>query len=301
MAERVLVTGGAGFVGSRLVGRLAAEGYEVHVLERPGAAIDSLGELAASIPVHQVGGTWEDLNRVFVESRPDVVVHLAALIVTEHEPSDIEPLVRSNVLLGTLLIEAMSRHRVSRFVNTGTFWQHFGTGNEPVNLYAATKEAFEVLLRYWVAVSPLRAVTLKLFDNYGPDDPRPKLIPMLSRLVVEGGYADLSPGDQLVDLVHIDDVVDAFVRAAGRTAFLPSGSNESFAVSSGKPLPLREIVAEFERQVGHPLDIRWGGRPYRSREVMVPWQGGQPLPGWRPSVGLQEGFAALARKLSRQK
>ena len=63
---------------------------------------------------------------------------------------------------------------VKILVNTGTSWQHYENKDySPVNLYAATKQSFEAILQYYVEVASLKAITLKLFETYGLDDPRP--------------------------------------------------------------------------------------------------------------------------------
>jgi len=66
--------------------------------------------------------------------------------------------------------------------------------------------------------------------------------------------------------------------------------NEKYAVSSLNPLPLRQLVALFEAEVGAKLPIEWGAKPYRAREIMVPWTKGSLLPGWQPQIDLKSGL-----------
>jgi nucleoside-diphosphate-sugar epimerase len=133
-------------------------------------------------------------------------------------------------------------------------------------------------------------VTLKLYDTYGPDDPRPKLLTLLRQTAASQRLLAMSPGEQLLDLVHIDDVIDAYARAADRLLADQVEGHERYAVSSGAPRPLREVVEVFEEAAGVRLPIRWGGRSYRPREVMRPWDRGRPVPGWHPRVGMLDGF-----------
>ena len=102
----------------------------------------------------------------------------------------------------------------------------------------------------------------------------------------------MSPGEQMIDLVHVDDVVEAFVLSAQRLVSGTVEGHERYAVSSGRPIKLRELVELFVRVTAGPLAIEWGGRPYRDREVMIPWNTGSPVPGWQPKVGLEEGIQA---------
>jgi nucleoside-diphosphate-sugar epimerase len=289
--NRALVTGGNGFVGSHVVRRLVHEGWEVHAIVRPHSDLAPIAELRGRIVRHEYDGSTESLVRAVEAARPDVAFHLASLFLSEHRPEDVAPFVTANLLLGTQLMEAMSGGGVTRLVNTGTSWQHYESRDyAPVNLYAATKEAFEAIIAYYVEARGARVITLKLFDTYGPDDPRPKLFHLLAKVAREQQPLDMSPGEQLIDLVHVDDVVTAFLLAADRLLQDAVAGHERYAVSSGAPLALRKLVAIYERVSGVTLPIRWGGRPYRQREVMRPWDRGTRLPGWAPRIGLEEGI-----------
>jgi nucleoside-diphosphate-sugar epimerase len=112
----------------------------------------------------------------------------------------------------------------------------------------------------------------------------------------------MSAGEQLLDLVYIDDVINAFL-AAGQTVFDPSESKfRSYAVTSGKPLSLREVVDVYNSVAEDRVRVVWGGRPYRDREVMIPWSGGNSIPGWEPTVSLHDGLlrCEAARQLAVQ-
>jgi nucleoside-diphosphate-sugar epimerase len=233
---------------------------------------------------------------IVASARPDIVFHLASLFLSEHTADQLESLITSNVLFGTQLVEAMMANGVPLLVNTGTSWEHYcNSAYSPVNLYAASKHAFESILQYYVEAKGLQAITLKLFDTYGPDDPRPKLFTLLRRIADEQKTLGMSPGEQMIDLMHVDDVVEAFVLSADRLLCSAVEGHERYAVSSGAPIRLRDLVELFGRVIGRPLPIEWGGRPYREREVMVPWNTGVSVPGWLPTVGLEEGIGLMEK------
>lgn len=291
--RRVLLTGATGFVGNHLARRLASEGWELHAVVRRESDLSRLDPVRDRITVHCHDGTTEGMAGIVADAAPELVFHLASLFLSEHRPSDLERLVASNILFSSQLLEAMSMAGVTRLVNTGTSWQHYeGREYSPVNLYSATKQAFEAILRYYEETAGIMAVTLKLFDTYGPDDWRPKLFRLLRTVAESGEPLAMSPGEQLIDLVYIDDVTEAFLVAAD---ILFSGRvhhHERYAISSGSPIRLRDLVAAFSRELGRDVPIHWGGRPYRSREVMETWQG-PALPGWSPKVSLGEGLRRL--------
>lgn len=285
--KKALITGGTGFIGSNLARRLVNDGWQVHLITR----YNQPDDIKDHFNVHIHDGSTICMNAIMAEATPDVVFHLASLFLSEHSSNDIERLIISNVLFGAQLLDAMTTHKITKIVNTGTAWQHYQNKQySPVNLYAATKQAFEDILQYYVETHNISATTLKLFDTYGPMDPRPKLFHLLNRVAKENKPLAMSPGEQLIDLVYIDDVVQAFVVAAERLQRGLVIEHETFGISSGNPIALKKLVETYGHVLGKQLPIEWGHKPYRNREVMVPWDSYDSLPGWNPNITLDKGI-----------
>jgi len=269
---------------------MLADGWQISVVIQKGLSAEPLGDDARRVQLFDLDGTTEQLKGIVAEAKPDVVFHLASLFLASHTSEQIVPLIESNVLFGTQLLEAMTANGVSRIINVGTFWQHFESRDfDPVNLYAATKQAFESVLAYYVNARNVRALTLKLYDTYGVGDPRKKLIAILGEAAASKSELAMSPGEQLLSLVYVDDVVEAFVVAANRLLKGAACPNESFAVRANELISVKDFVALYSRVSGREIPVKFGGRPYREREVMVPWLL-PTLPGWTPKVTLEEGI-----------
>ena len=298
--KRALVTGGTGYVGSMLVRRLVADGWDVHLIVRPNTDKKVLAPVAEHIECHVHGGSSQGICDIVAAARPDVVFHLASLFLAQHKVSDVEALVNSNVLFSVQLAEAMASNGVRHLINTGTSWQYYeNEAYNPVNLYAATKQAFESLLAYYVAAHGFVVTTLALFDTYGPGDWRQKLIALLWKTADSSEPLAMSPGEQSIDLVHIDDVVAAFVLSAQQLAGKASGHTH-YGVSSGRPMLLRDLVKRFEKATGAAVPILWGARPYRPREVMSPWTDFNPVPGWHPRTPFETGILQTRPPVARE-
>ena len=291
------ITGATGFIGSHLTRRLVDNGWSVHALVRPQTDLALLDDMKGKIAIHAHNGTTAQLCAILGKAQPDVVFHLASLFLSQHGPEDVLPLVNSNLGFPASLLEAMAQHGLKKLVNTGTSWQYYQDNvQNPVNLYAATKEAFEDIIRYYTEATGLQAITLLLYDTYGPGDYRQKLINHLLKAARSGEPLRMSPGDQRIDLIHVDDVVDAYLLAADLLLAGGKAGHARYAVTSGIYYSLKDVVALLEKMLGKPLPVQFGERPYRVREVMHPWTGGDVLPGWQPKVSLASGLADLAAR-----
>lgn len=291
---RIMITGASGFIGSCLARVLVAQSHEVSLLCRPGSSLDLIEDLLNRVQIYQAVCEMEPIKRAFEAAAPEVLVHLASCFIAEHKPEDIPQLISSNVLFGNLLLEAMISCGCKHLVNAGTAWQFYHRPSyHPVCLYAASKQAFEAVVDFYVSAYDLRAVSLYIYDTYGPNDPRRKLFRLL--LDLNAGRTpsiDMSPGEQELSCLYIDDVTRAFVRAIHLiTEDQKSSEHLHYALPAKESLSLKDLAATFSRVSGKSLPIAWGRRSYRKREVMKIWrEGSQSLPGWSPQVSLEEGI-----------
>ena len=281
--HHALVTGGTGFVGTALVRRLAADGWAVDALVRSGAAT-----LPEGVTAHRIPDSIDGMIELVTSLAPTHCFHLATAFRGVHAPADIAPMIEANLGFGTALAEACARVPDLRFLNTATVWQHFdAAAYSPVSLYAATKQAFADLLVFYAEVEGLAVHTLELTDTYGPADTRAKLIPFLLRAGAEGIRLEMTDGSQLIDLVHVEDAVGALLA----TAAAPAGP--SYGARGDGAITLRELVGRFQAATGLTLDVAWGVRPARPREMVRPWMTAGPPPEWSPRIRLDDGLRAL--------
>lgn len=278
---RILVTGHSGFIGTHLCARLRKE-HEVFYLSRPHNPMQVLGADGSTFffAKNNIGA----LSQFMRSNKIDGIIHLASLYLQKHEPQNILDLIQSNVYLGTAVLEAAASAGVKWFINTGTIWQNYNAaaGSDeycPVNLYAATKQAFMDIAKFYSETTDICICTLKLCDTYGPDDTRKKIFALFEENARSGETLQMSAGEQKMDILHIDDVVEGFFHLA---EMLQDGENlrNEYVLSSGQQLTLRDLAERYEHEHNVHLNIEWGARPYRVREVMTPYKG-NVLPGWK--------------------
>jgi nucleoside-diphosphate-sugar epimerase len=290
------VTGVTGFVGSHVARHLLSAGIDVAAVVRPTARLDRIPDLVGRISLHSDDGSVDTMRAIVATADPDVVFHLATNFVAEHRAEDVDFLVADNVAFPTRLLDALGDgNRV--FVNVGTCWQHVdGAPYRPKNLYAATKQAFEDVLRWYVERGSVRAITVNLYDSYGPLDHRPKVLSALVAALRTGETLEMSSGVQLVDLVHVDDVVQGLRLAADLVAVAGDDAARVMPIhslSSGRPCTLRELVEVLGDVAGRPVPVRWGARPDRVGDMTTFWDSGPPVPGWTPTIRLEIGLGEL--------
>ena len=272
---KVILTGTTGFLGAALLRRCRELGIETIAVGRMPANQCVSDALAAS-------GSF------------DGCVHLATYYLPSHAEEQIPDLVDANITFGTRMLEASVKLGCKWFVNAASFWQHAADGI-PVNLYSAMKEAFQGIAAYYNAAYGLKVTNLELTDTYGENDPRKKLVNLWCNALNGKDVLPMSQGRQEIELVHKDDVVDAFLdlaRMLDSGDERVSGSGETYYLPTEK-MTLRETASVFENATRGVLPIQWGARPERAREIMKIEHRGMPLPGWRQKTDLPAGFARL--------
>jgi UDP-glucose 4-epimerase len=312
----VLVTGGAGYVGSHAVKALAAAGHDVVVYDDlsagHAAAVDRLAKAFPARRIELVRGDILDTAAVAAalgRSRAEAVMHFAArLLVAE---SVREPLgyYRANVA-GTLsVVEAMAASGVRHLVFSSTA-ATFGEPEtvpidethpqRPINAYGETKLAVERALPHVERATGIRSITLRYFNASGADpdgvigeDHRPEehLIPLAigaalggPSLTLYGDDYDTSDGTCVRDYVHVSDLADAHVAALGRLA--GGGPSGAFNLGNGLGMSVRQVVEAVARVAGRAVPHRIGPRrPGDPARLVASNARARAELGWSPRLG----------------
>jgi nucleoside-diphosphate-sugar epimerase len=281
--RRALVSGITGHLGHEVAHQLSEQGTEVYGLTRQVVAPDDA--------LVQIDGSTRSVLGAFEKISPDVVIHLAGLSRREHRFSDIEPFVEANILFGTQLLEGMRISGCRHIITAGTYLQHYDTdAYRAFNLYAATRQAFEAVLEFYVDAYEISVVRLALADIYSEHDTRPKLMTDIARSWSDSRSLTLRDPDAFVDLIHVEDAAAAFLQAAAQleTGGIPARTLSRFSVSSGEDITARELVHRFERQAGRNLQITSDSAPAPMRRIKP--RRSAPVPGWRPRITLEDGI-----------
>lgn len=289
--KRVLITGITGYIGSHLAQVLLPD-CEVFGLVREPLHRSYIADFQEQLHLITADDSYASVEAAIRKAQPELVYHLAAYYTGARGPEATPALITSNVTFGAYLLEAMSACGCTALVYANTVMAHYGgEAYRPLNLYAATKQAFSDLLAYYTDAGSMQAVTLVLSDTYGPDDCRPKVLKLIRGAVQRGESIALSDGGQDYDVVHIDDVVRAFYLAGEQLRQRDDWKNEIFQVCADRPMTLRQTVEKMLEINGFPPETAaWGRRPNAEREIRKAVRLYPTLPNWKPQVDIEKGL-----------
>ena len=304
--KKVLITGGAGFIGSHVADRFLAEGWEVHV-------IDNLyngrrqnvpaGATFHEIDIRDVAAA--DLVRTLV---PDVLVHLAAQMDVRKSVADPAFDAQVNVLGSLNLLEAVRQHAPStRVVFSSTGGAVYGDFTEPPNIetfsknpespYAISKLAVENYLAYYGRVHGMEYAVMRFANVYGPrQDPHGEagvVAIFCGRILDRHAMTVFGDGLQTRDYVYVGDVVDATYR--GATQPLPKTElldTRAYNVGTGVPTDVLRLATVLMAAAGMTTPVEHAPeRPGEQRTSYLDVSKAGAQLGWRPAVSLEDGLS----------
>jgi len=296
----VLVTGANGFVGSHLCRYLVNLNAEVHVFVRDASDRSRLRDIEDKITVWHGDITLYNLVcNCLLGARPKVIFHLAAARDVKRDIALLAPVVNTNLTGAINLFRAVEETGISPscIVNTGSS-EEYGNGQTPfvesqrempVSPYSLSKVAATHLGQMLYRTSGLPVVTLRPFLVYGPGQSTDMFIPSLIRHCLEKKDFSMTAGDQTRDFVYIDDLIDAYLRAA----FCSSATGEVINVGSGIEYRIKDVAEQIVLKMGSPVRLMIGALQKRAGEAEHFFCNNgkaREVLGWSPLVSLDKGL-----------
>jgi len=295
---RILVTGGAGFIGSNLVERLIAEGHDVAILDDLSTGVRDYVPAGARFYESDLTDAAAT-DRCIAEFRPEIVSHHAAQIDVRRSVTDPILDARTNILGSLALLESCTRHGVRKLIYASTGGAIYGEGqmlpateDHPVNPeapYGASKHAVEHYLHIWKLLHGLDWTVLRYPNVFGPrQSPHGEagVNAIFIGLMLAGERPRVyGTGEQVRDYLYVDDVVAANVLA------LTQAGGEILNLGTGIPTSVNDIVRELNRILGTELDpIREPARPGEIQRIYLDASRAHRILGWQAAVAFADGL-----------
>lgn len=293
--NKILITGGAGFIGSNVTELFCDKGFDVTVLDDLSFGYKSFVDKRAKF----IEGSISDANLLKKAlTGIDAVVHLAASSIIQFSFTNPVGYYENNVLNGIKLLEAMKKKGVKKIIFSSTAAVYGEPKNvpvkesdekDPMTIYGSSKLAFERLLYVYYKNYGIDSVSLRFYNAYGPRDnqkPATRAIPMwiddiLHRRVVEWYWQ----GSQLRDYVYVEDIALAII-----DVLKLKGCN-IFNIGSGNGILMKDVLKILEEIVGKKMKTKdLGPRKGDPMKLVADISKIEKEVGWKPKTSLREGL-----------
>ena len=315
MAERILVNGGAGYIGSVVTSQLLAKGYEVVVCDNLSHGSKKAVPTEAKLIVADTADRAA-LDRIFQEYRVDAVMHFAAFIEAGESMQAPEKYFRNNTVNSLTLLEAMLAHKVPRLVFSSTA-ALYGTPDRtpieetdplrPTNAYGESKLLVEQMLAWFHRIHGLRYASLRYFNaagaagELGEDHvPESHLIPITLQVAlgkreyvsIFGTDYPTPDGTCVRDYIHVSDLASAHILVLDA---LRDKGKLIYNLGTGRGFSVRDVLETVRRVTGHPIPAREMARRPGDPAVLV--AGSESIKRdlqWRPQYPALEAIVRSA-------
>lgn len=312
--QRILVTGGTGFIGSHLVRRLAVDGHQVHVVHRPGSNLSRLAEAGSTVRLWPCElSDSAGLSNVLGAIRPEVIYHLAGDASLRHfDPAlagvsdSIERNLRASM---NLVVTAANANlpELRLLVRLGGM-EEYGRGplpydeaqrEQPVSPYSASQVAVTHYLQMLAARLAFRSVTIRPALIYGPGQAKSFFIPSLIESCLEGRDFRISTGSQGRDLLYVDDLIAGLMRLL----VVSVTPGEIINLGSGGEYLIKDVAATIVRLTGSKIRLLEEGtaRPGQIEHLYGSRRKAEALLGWQPTIDLESGLRRTIEAISLKK
>ena len=299
MADNILVTGGAGFIGSHVVNALIEKNIMPIVVDNLSSGkIENLDPRAL---FYQQDITDDEMmEKIFMLHKPKYVFHLAAQISVSNSEKDPIEDARINIIGSLKLLEFSVKYGVEKFIFSSTGGAIYGddvseiptSENEfpkPISPYGIAKFSVENYLRFYNYQHGLKYAVLRYANVYGPrQDPHGEagVVAIFSeRMLKDDEVIIFGDGENIRDYVYVTDVASANLLAMEKL------ENEVVNICTGVGTSVNELFAALKKSTGYSKEpIHADPRPGDLRKSILSWEKAKNLMGWKPSVRLNDGL-----------
>jgi nucleoside-diphosphate-sugar epimerase len=255
LKKNILITGASGFIGSHVLDECLKNNFNVHAIFRDSKKnVIFVKKYKKQIFPIFYDNIYEIKNKL-TNCKIDYVIHCATHYIKKHDHNDIENIIKSNVLFSTILLDAVVKIKIKKFINLGTVWQHFNdTKNLAFNLYAATKQSFECIFNYYKnQYTKIKFYNILLTDTFGTNDKRKKLIPILLKNFNSKNQSKINiPKNLSMNLVNINEVTKCL-----NILLKNNSKSNNYVIKSKQDVKIFDLINFLNDNLEKKIKINW--------------------------------------------
>ena len=299
--KNILVTWWSWFIWSCLIKKLIEDNH-IFCVTRKASSFDRILDILGNKNLETLySDNINDIEKIFRDNHIDYIIHLATTYKKAHEIEDIDAMINTNISLWTYLCQFAIKYWTKYFINTWTFFEYEHKKNReniisedttelPYNLYASTKLSFHNVLKYYTNNNDFKAITLRLFSPYGPND-NIKIIPLLIKNMIDNwDELKLSWWEQKLSFTYVDDICNAYIKSIEKIEDLEH-NYEVFNIWSGETYSLNEIY-EILCDISWKIwNVKFWAFPYAKNEIFYSqcdYKKAKRLLWWEPKISIKD-------------
>ena len=297
--KKILITGGAGFIGANFTYKFLDLGYNVHLIEKKESNLWRLEGIKDKLGLHFVDlKNYDELESLITRLKPQIIIHFAAVGTYPRKQQELKAMVETN-LLGTInLVNACSKINFQCFINTGSS-SEYGIKDKPMketdllepdNPYGITKAAATMYCQYIAKKSDLPIVTIRPFAPYGYFEEKERLIPTVIKSCLMNRELKLSSPKSVRDFIFIEDLIEAYLLAIKNIRAI---KGEIFNLGTGKQSTIAKVVRTIKKITHSTIKPKYGQvKPVQAepKNWVADISKIKKILNWQPKYDLEEGL-----------
>ena len=282
--KTLLITGTSGFIGYNFLKYILSKNYLVidilRIKNKKNVKLKNLKKKYPKTYKNIFFSEYSDLNKKIKKLKVNYFINFATLYKNNHEYDDIFNFIKSNILFPSLLYELVYK-KVSKVINFGSMMQHQSDGKFTAkNFYAATKNAFEMINNFYnYSYNKTKFYNLKLYESFGENDHRKKLIPTIIKNYKKNKITNIVSKKLELNIVHINDINNAIMILLNSN--IKSGT---YCLKSKKNIRIIDLIKDLNKKLKKKIKVRF----LKKTVTKITNTKIKKLPKWKEDINLMK-------------
>ena len=263
--KTILLTGSTGFLGSTILNQLSKK-YKIYCINRK--------KIKQSRKFKNIYfKSYDDLNSKLKKIKVDTIIHCATHYVRHHKFDDIKKFSESNILLGNIILENLTKMKVKNFINFSTVWENYnGIRDNYLNLYSVYKKNFTNILKFYEKkFTKINFYNLFISDTFGKKDTRNKIINILRSNYRKNKTTKIISSKLILNLLNIKDVVNSL-------SVILKNKPGTYNLVNTKNYSIKDIIELINKRNKKKINIIWISNKLIKDKIYV----NKKIKGWSP-------------------